>query len=110
MSISTLNQTLLPVSNFLSDISSHPVYLRIQTTAFQAFRILASSLAGVCGFVIGAIGGVVLVAAGSILGAGFLTVHLIKLYGVCLKDGTSSFYSTSYDLIGTLAPTVKASA
>jgi hypothetical protein len=110
MSISTLNQTLLPVSNFLSDMASHPGYLKIQTTAFKAFRVLASSLAGLCGFVIGAIGGVILVAAGSMMGAAYLAVHLIKLYGICLKDGTSSFYSTSYDFIGTLAPTVKASA
>jgi hypothetical protein len=104
MTISQVKQNIQTVVSKVQTVFKSPAVVKVQIVAFDALNLLVSTLAGVTGFAVGIVGGAVLVCLGSVIGIGSLALHLINLYGMCLKDGSEACYSTVYSYLKRFRP------
>lgn len=108
MSVVVSATQVQPNVSFFNNVFRSQTSLKIQSAAYDALKHLVSSLAGLTGGVLGIFGGAVLVVVGSAIGIGSLALHLINLYGMCVKDGAEACYLTCYNYMSSQSQAVEA--
>lgn len=104
MTVSRMHDQMVKVHISFHETLKQPLLLKVQSVVFEALNIFISSIAGVLGFTAGFTGGALLVVAGTVVGVGSLALHLLNLYGMCVKDGTEGAYSTCYAFLNRYKP------
>jgi hypothetical protein len=109
MTIKALHQQVSGLATSFKEALIHPSFVKVQIVFFDALNIFISTMAASAGIIVGVVFGAIIVTAGSVIGVGSLAMHLINLYGMCIKDGAMACYSTSYSYFHQFRPQYKAS-